>query len=85
MFPIDKKGGAHEALYLLFQQDVVPPKMIVDGSKEQTLGYFKRKDAEAGYHMSHTELEYPWQMATKGGIRELKRWSGRKMTRNEVT
>ena len=30
-FPIAKNGDAHEALSLLFQRDVVPPKMIVDG------------------------------------------------------
>ena len=33
-FPMDKKGNAHEALSLLFQRDGVPPKMIVDGSKD---------------------------------------------------
>ena len=31
VFTIAKKGYAHEALSLLFQRDVVPPKMIVDG------------------------------------------------------
>ena len=34
VFPMAKKGDAHEALSLLFQRDVVTPKMIVDGSKE---------------------------------------------------
>ena len=33
-FPMAKKGDAHKALSLLFQQDGVPPKIIVDGSKE---------------------------------------------------
>ena len=50
-----KKGDAHEALSLLFQQDGLPPEMIVDGSKEQTLGVFKRKVAEPGYHLRQTE------------------------------
>ena len=36
-FPMSKKGDSHEALSLLFQRDGVPPKMIVDGSKEHTL------------------------------------------------
>ena len=44
------KGDAHETLSLLFQQDGVPPKMIVDGLKEHTLVDFKRKVAEAGSH-----------------------------------
>ena len=43
VFPMDKKGGAHEALYLLFQRFAVPTKMTVDGSKDQTMGVFKRK------------------------------------------
>ena len=55
-FPWPKRGDAHEALSLLFQRYGVPPKMIVDGSKEQTLGNFKRKVAEAGCHLSHMEL-----------------------------
>ena len=37
------KYGAHEALYLMFQRDWVPPLMIVDGSKEQVKGDFERK------------------------------------------
>ena len=57
MFPMYKKGDAHEALSLLFQQDGVPPKMIDDSSKDQTLGDFKRKFAEAGYHLRQTEPE----------------------------
>ena len=50
-FTIAKKGYAHEALSLLFQRDGVPPKMIVDGLKEQTLGDFKRKVEEDGCHL----------------------------------
>ena len=47
-----KKGGAHEALSLLFQRCGVPPKIIIYVSKEQTLGYFKSRVAEAGCHFS---------------------------------
>ena len=46
-----KKGDAQEALSLFFQWYGVPPKIIVDGSKEQNLGGFKRKIAEAGCHL----------------------------------
>ena len=73
-----KKGYGNEALSLLFQRDGVPPNIIFDGSKEQTLGIFKRKVAEAGCHL---ETESPWQMYAEGGIRELKRESCRKMTK----
>ena len=52
---MDKKGYAHEALSMLFQQYVVPPKMIVDRLKEKTLVYFKRKVAEDSCHLRQTE------------------------------
>ena len=42
---------------------------------------FKRKVVEAGCHLSQTEPESPWQMATYEGIFELKRRLGRKMTK----
>ena len=81
MFTVDRKGGVHEALSLLFQRGRVPPKMIVDGSKEQNLGDFKSKVAEAGCHLRHAEPESPYQIAAERIIRELKIWSGRNMTK----
>ena len=57
-FTMAKKGDGHEALYLLFQRYGVPPKMIVDGSKEQNLGDFKRKVEEAGCHLRQMEPEF---------------------------
>ena len=76
-----KKGDAHEDLSLLFQWDVLPPKMIVDGLKEQNLGVFNRTVAEDGCHLSQIEPESPWKMAAEGGICELKRGSGRNMNK----
>jgi hypothetical protein len=43
VFPMQKKSQAHEALSLLVQRDGVPPVMIMDGSKEQTMGKFRQK------------------------------------------
>ena len=76
-----KKGDAHEYLSMLFQRDGVLTKVIVDVLKEQTLGVFKRKFAEAGCHLRHMEPESPWQMAEEGVICEQKIGSGRKMTK----
>ena len=76
-----KNEDAHEALFLFFQRDVVPPKMIVDSLKEQTLGDFKHKVAEAGCHLRQTEPESPWKMAAKGGVYEINRGSVRNMTK----
>jgi hypothetical protein len=53
--------------------------MVLDGSKEQVLGDFKRKLREADCHMRQTEPYSPWQQAAEGCIRELKRGVSRKM------
>ena len=39
-FTMAKKGDAHEVLFLFFQRDGVPHKMIVDSLKEQTVCVF---------------------------------------------
>jgi transposase len=75
------KGDAHEALSLLFHRDGVPPVMVMDGSKEQTLGDFRRKLKEANCHLRQTEPYSPWMNAAEGAIRELKRGVSRKMIR----
>ncbi len=48
--PMKRKGEAHETLSLLFHCDGVPPTMVTDGSKEQTLGDFQQKLQEADCH-----------------------------------
>ena len=48
--PMKQKGEAHETLSLLFHCDGIPPVMILDGSKEQTLGEFRRKLRQADCH-----------------------------------
>ena len=42
-YPMKRKSEAHEALSLLFQRTGVPDNLIVDGSKEQVQGDFKKK------------------------------------------
>ena len=42
-YPMKTKGQTHKALSLLFAQEGVPNKMIMDGSKEQTMGEFRCK------------------------------------------
>ena len=56
------KGDAHETLSLLFKRDGVPPKMVIDGLKEQTLGSFRKKVQEAGFHIKQMEPYYPWKL-----------------------
>ncbi len=70
--PMTRKGEAHETLSLLFHRDNVPPTMVLDGSKEQTKGDFKRKLHEANCQARQTEPHSQWQQATEGCIRKLK-------------
>jgi hypothetical protein len=81
VFPMQKKSQAHEALSLLVQRDGVPPVMIMDGAKEQTMGEFRRKAREMGMRIKQTEPYSPWQNAAEGAIREVKRGAVRKMTK----
>ena len=80
-FPMQKKSDAVHALDLLLHREGAPEKMIMDGSKEQTLGKFKKTCQDAKIHVKQTEPHSPWQNAAEGGIRELKKASGRKMVR----
>ena len=73
--PMRAKSDAHDTLSLLFQRDGVPPTMVMDGSKEQTLGKFKKKLQEAQCKMKQTEPHSPWQNAAESAIREpVEKW-----------
>lgn len=83
VYPMKKKSDAHEGLSLMAQRDGVPPTIVMDGSKEQTLGEFRRKAREMGTHLRQTEPYSPWQNITEGTIREVKRGSRRKMAKTK--
>jgi hypothetical protein len=80
-FPMKNKSDAVQALDLLLHREGAPEKMIMDGSKEQTLGKFCKTCQDASIHVKQTEPHSPWQNAAEGVIRELKKASGRKMVR----
>jgi hypothetical protein len=79
--PLKQKGEAHEALSFMLKHEGIPPKMILDGSKEQVKGNFRHKLKEVNCHMRVTEPYSPWQQAAEGCIRELKSEVSRKMIR----
>ena len=54
----------------------------MDGSREQTLGEFRKKAREMGTRIKQTEPYSPWQNAAESAIRELKRAAARKMSRS---
>ena len=75
------KADAHEGLSLMAQCDGVLPCIIMDGSKEQTMGTFCRKAKEMGVHVKQTEPYSPWQNAAELTICELKKGAGQKAAR----
>jgi hypothetical protein len=75
----NKRSDTSNALDLLFHRKGVPPKMIMDGSKEQTQGKFKNKCQLANAHIRYTEPHSPWRNNAEGAIQELMKGSGRKM------
>jgi hypothetical protein len=77
--PMTRKGEAHETLSLLFHRDGVPPVMIMDGSKEQTLGDSRRKRRQADCHQQLTEPYSLWMNASEGCIHEVKQGTSQKM------
>ena len=56
-------------------------KMVMDGSKEQTLGLFRKKFQETDFHIKQTDPYSSWKLQAEETIRELKRCAGRKMVR----
>jgi hypothetical protein len=82
-FPMRLKSEAHETLSLLHKRDGVPNVMIMDGSKEQILGDFRRKNREVGTHVRRLEPDTAKSNAAEGAIRELKKGSGRDMIREQ--
>ena len=72
-------GDAHESCSLVFQRDGVSPKMVIDGSKEQTSGKFAKKCREADWHAVTAEPYSPWMYAAEGYIKQVKLGSSRKM------
>jgi hypothetical protein len=64
-YPLKSKKCAHEALSDFLKTEGIPPNVIMDGSKEQLLGNFKRKLREVGTHPRQTEPYSPWQNAAE--------------------
>jgi hypothetical protein len=51
--------------------------MVMDGSKTQTEGKFRRKLRDAGCHIKQTDPHTQSSNMGEGGMRELKRGVGR--------
>ena len=82
-FPCVKKSQAHEVLSPLFKRDGVPNDMVMDGSKEQTLGEFKRKCRECSCHIKQVEPYSPWCNSCEVSIKMLKLATGRDLRQSK--
>ena len=80
--PIRLKKQAHETFSLILKRDGVPPKIVFNNSKEQTLGKFAKKCREADCHIVTTEPYSPWMQAADGCIKKTKLGSSRKMLKS---
>ena len=83
IFPIPKQSCAHEALSTLFKRDGIPSTMMIDGIKEWTLGEFRRKFREPGYHTKQTEPCSPWPNSCEVAITDVKLVAGRYLHRSK--
>ena len=82
VYPMKKKQDAHHGLSFMAAQYVVVPHLIMDRSKEQTLGEFLNKARQFGCHIKQSEPYSPWHIMAEGAIKEIKCVSGRKMMIN---
>jgi hypothetical protein len=80
-FPLKKEKESHEALSLLFHRDGVPNVMVMDGSKAQVDGEFRRKLRDEGCHIKQTEPHTQSSNMGEGAVREFKKGVGRQMLR----
>ena len=83
LIPMKLKSEAHEALFLLFQQDGVPSAVICSNAKDMILGEFNRKLKEASCHLRQKEPFTPWSNAARREIKTLmKKGFSRKLIRS---
>ena len=82
VYPMRVKKHAHETLSIIFKQDGVPPNVVVDDSKYQTLGKFAKKVREADCHLVATEPYSPWMQAAERCIKKTNLVSSRKMLKS---
>ena len=78
-YAMKTKGDAHHTLSSILRDVGAPDTLVMDGSKEQTLGEFRKKCRDAGVHVHQTEPHSPWQDRAELTIRELKKKTDRAM------
>ena len=80
--PMKLKSEAHGYFSIIFKRDSVPPKIVVDNSKDKSLGKFASKLREADFHLVNTYPFTPCMMHAEGCIKNLKQGSYQKMLKS---
>ena len=76
------KSKALEYLSMLFKRDGIPPKIIVDKSKDKSLGKVASKCREADCHLVNTDPYSPCIMYSKVCIKHLNKGLSLKMLKS---
>ena len=77
-----KKFDSHKGLLLLFARYGVPSMLTMNGSKEQTMGQFRKKAKETLYFVQQTKPYPSWKNAAEMLIRDLKKRVKRKIIKS---
>ena len=81
---MESKSQAPDTFSQLAHEKGVPTHLVMDNSKEQTQGEFRKKARSFGCHVRQTDTYSPWQNDAEDGIRELKKGAGRDMVRTHT-
>ncbi len=84
MYPVKPKDETHKCLSLMIQHEGVVLSMVMDGSKEQTWGWFYHTLVDVHCHLKQTKLYSSQQNAAERGVEEFKRGSWNKMLTMQV-
>jgi hypothetical protein len=79
VYSMKKKGDTHETLQEFLRDVGAPEKIVVDGSKEQVMGEFRKLARDAGCKVVQVEPYTPHSNQAEVAIRELKKSTRRKM------
>ena len=83
-YPMEKKSEAPDTLRDLLKEVGAPAKLILDNSKEQTEGDFRRIARDAGIRIVRIEPYSPWSNRAELAIGELKKAVRRRMARTNT-
>ena len=83
-YAMASKGDAHYTFQDLAHDVGVPDKLVMDNSKEQTLGAFRKKCRDAGVKVQTIEPYSQWQNDAEKGIGKAKKKTKLRMTKLKI-